>query len=356
MAGLAVLRGFAERDLPCHRSDVFADASAGDPRARPDRADRRCRGPAVARDLPRRDAGRGGRVRRRPGRSPSRSRDSSRSGRTVTSTGVAIGPGSSCSPGGGRRDRSSRSASPGRSAPPSPSSSGWPRTVPHRRPRLRDRPSGAPCVRLSHGRAVFVYLLLAFYPTRREQPPPPDTGPGTPTTPETDPAVIVGLGGLGVLVAIIVILILLSPLDAPDRPGRDRSDPRSGPSTAAMSPIASEPGRGGAGGRPLTTRSRPTSRLIDDLDRRADRSAATRARRRPSMPGDFATTAGRPGPGSPGRRLRPGPVRWGHLAEREDRQAVARWRRFDRGSGRPDTRKPPGEDRGLRRGGVVLPL
>ena len=69
--------------------------------------------------------------------------------------------------------------------------------------------------------AVLVYVILATRGSPPQQPPPTAGGGGLPSTPETDPAIILGLGGLGVVAAIVVILILIrlwmgqiGPLDA----------------------------------------------------------------------------------------------------------------------------------------------
>ena len=173
--------------------------------------------------------------------------------------------------------------------------------------------------------AVFVYLLLAFYASRDRQPPPPDTGPGTPTTPETDPTVIFGLGGLTVIVSVILILILLrlwmrqiGPVEADPSEIRtiDRGD---GPSTT---------GRGPRRRRRTTPIDAVTAyvALIDDLDRR------DAARRDPSeTPAEHARRLRADGQGALGLDLLAADyalVRFGgiDLPEREDRKAVARWR------------------------------
>lgn len=58
--------------------------------------------------------------------------------------------------------------------------------------------------------AVLLYVVLSSFASTQPPPPPPAAGGGLPPAgPETDPAVIVGLGGLGVVVAIVAILILI---------------------------------------------------------------------------------------------------------------------------------------------------
>lgn len=57
--------------------------------------------------------------------------------------------------------------------------------------------------------AVLVYVVLSAFVSTQPPAPPAAAGGGLPTTPDTDPGVIIGLGGLGVVVAIIAILILV---------------------------------------------------------------------------------------------------------------------------------------------------
>jgi hypothetical protein len=57
--------------------------------------------------------------------------------------------------------------------------------------------------------AVLVYAFISAFASTQTAQPPPDGGNGLPTTPKTNPTVIVGLGGLGLLIAIVAILILI---------------------------------------------------------------------------------------------------------------------------------------------------
>jgi len=173
--------------------------------------------------------------------------------------------------------------------------------------------------------ALFVYLLFSFYASQPYVPPPPDAAPGTPTLPETDPTVIVGLGGLGILVAVIAILLLvrlwmrqIGPVetdpneirtidrgDEPDRvAARTRRRRRSTPDDAVTAYVA----------------------LVEDLDGRAS------VRRDPSeTPAEHARRLRDDGTGALALDLLAADyalARFGGvtLAGREDRRAVARWR------------------------------
>jgi len=57
--------------------------------------------------------------------------------------------------------------------------------------------------------ALFIYLVAQAFMAAQPPAPPPGAGGGTPTSPETNPTVMVGLGGLGVILALIAVLILI---------------------------------------------------------------------------------------------------------------------------------------------------
>lgn len=176
--------------------------------------------------------------------------------------------------------------------------------------------------------AVVIYLVVTSVEPPSE-PPPAAGGSGglPPATPETDPAVILGLGGLGVVLTLIAVAILIrlwmgrvSAIEADLHEIRtiDRSD---GPPTAR--------GRGRRRRGPAPTDAVAAYiALVDDLDHR------------PAVRRDPSET-----PAEHARRLRADDLgglsldllaadyalaRFGGVAlsAREDRRAVARWRRL----------------------------
>lgn len=176
--------------------------------------------------------------------------------------------------------------------------------------------------------AVVVYILLTSV-DRTPKPPPADAGSGLPppTTPETDPAMILGLGGLGFVLMLIAMAILIrlwmgrvSAIEADPHEVRT-IDHGAGP------PAARHARRRRRGATPTDAIGAYVA-LMDDLDRQ------------PTVRRDPAET-----PAEHARRLRDDDlgdfsldllaadyalVRFGGvtLSIGEDRRAVARWRRL----------------------------
>lgn len=174
--------------------------------------------------------------------------------------------------------------------------------------------------------AVFVYLLLSFLASQPEPLPPPEVAPGTPTIPETDPAVMIGLGGLGMLLAVLAILILIrlwmrqiGPVESDPNEIRtiDRGD----------DPSSARPRRGRRRPAPVDAAAAYIA-LVDDIDRRPS------VRREPSeTPAEHARRLREDGRGTFALDLLAADYALARfagvpLAEREERRAIARWRQL----------------------------
>ena len=182
--------------------------------------------------------------------------------------------------------------------------------------------------------AVLIYVVLTSVVTIA--PPPPtdgSSGNGLPPSPETDPSVIVGLGGISVVLALIAVLILIrlwmsqmGPVEGePDEIRTiDRGEAPDGPGSAR---------RRRRHGTPVDATTAYLA-LMDDLERRpgVDRDPS-------ETPAEHARRLRLDGTGDLGLDLLAADyalVSFGGigLPAREDRRAVARWRRLRASLGR----------------------
>jgi len=173
--------------------------------------------------------------------------------------------------------------------------------------------------------AVLVYIVLATRGPTQTPPAQAVPGGGLPTTPATDPAVILGIGGLGIVVAIVAILILIrlwmgqiGPVDADPMEIRT-IDHGEAPVTAAQgSRRRRRPTPVDAAGAYLA--------LVDEIERRPF------VRREPAeTPAEHARRLRADGQGDLSLDLLAADyalVSFGGLvlSAREDRRAVRRWR------------------------------
>jgi hypothetical protein len=173
--------------------------------------------------------------------------------------------------------------------------------------------------------AVLVYVVVSAFISSQPPPPPPGGGGGTATTPATNPTVIIGLGGLGLLLALIAILILvrlwmrqIGPVESD--PSEIRTIDRGDEPTSASR-------RRGRRRRPAPVDAATAYiALMDDLDRRPS------VRREPSeTPAEHARRLRMDGHGAFALDLLAADYALARfaqvsLAEREDRRAIARWR------------------------------
>lgn len=175
--------------------------------------------------------------------------------------------------------------------------------------------------------AVGLFVLVSSIPPAEPTPPPAGGGDGLPTTPETDPVVLLSLGGLGLALTIIALLILIRlwmgqvgaiEADADEIRTIDHGD----------GPTADRRTRRRRGGPTPTDAVGAYVALMDDLDRHAT------VRRDPAeTPAEHARRLRDDGLGDFSLDLLAADyalARFGGvgLSAGEDRRAVGRWRRL----------------------------
>jgi hypothetical protein len=180
--------------------------------------------------------------------------------------------------------------------------------------------------------ALFAYLLAPILANRPAASRPVDNAVGIPSPPETDPGVIIGLGGVGVVLILVVALILIRLWMRPMTPIA------SDPTEVRTIDLGEDPNKRARGRR--RRHGTPTDALTAYLALVDDVAGRDLARREPAeTPFEHARRLRHDGAGELGLDLLAADVALASfggvsLTPREDRRAVARWRRLRTSLGR----------------------